>query len=1564
MNSQGRTPNPTKIYEVKQRPNSAKRCLQTVICEQKYKPHKTYAKAVVVVCDVNCKERVKSACNLGEKSMPKLAEVNLYSMRNELDLLYRRVDSIIRDKKADHNQVSNCAADMVQRLYDRKILRRDDALKIKFDDQLTPKRSCSANPRRKDSPDTSANRYKSQTRFSRRDSYEHGGAKVTLQVNNVEDEKHPYKPKRPDDLVSQKLYVENVELKKAVNDLEKKLNQLEDSVQRMRYFEDNLQDSKLENIDMRKKLDGVSQKCRKLEKKNSELLQLNALISQQAEAHFKASRGTQDDILYKVQAEQYQNERNMARYENHKLKEDLEKLKRMETDENKNVLLNYDNVKLRKQNQDFWADIGILKENLQKLEMKLATSEANIDFMEEERTALKNTIANQKMQILEIQTRADENTRDANIAISKYTDEEIRYKKSSSEAKAEIVNMQMDKEELQSMLQKQRKISIDEKQNSEKLINTMEKKIKELEKEKKRGVENTETLNKRIAECEKQQKEVVELQREQDDIKREGKSNLKLKNENNSLREEIFEMENKHATEIREHINVVRQYKNKIVHYKEEKDRANKKVDNLQHDLKDASDRLKEQEAISNRQMAVHEANIRDLQKQLSETESTRYMTEDYQKEELVNKNEEIAKLTRKLYSMEEELELCSKTKRLLEVKNEDLEIKLKEAVNQHFSLEGRLSSTNFKRLSDIEKENVSLKEELSVTLNCLNKERQEFKNLENRLEEDDRKMTDVIKNLKSEKDILEIDNTTLKGQIEKLQEQWNRFKSQENMKHDFSRKETSSLNEQKLQLEQDKRLLREKIYTLEKQNEKLNERMKNTESDTKKVQQYQTENERLKKLYASLKSDFTTLEAKLEAESTIRLNKDKTLENLKEENNRLKKERNTAKTELQTATREREKLSEALQTEKYSGKAELNNLKTEKAELIAVFKEKSNKDKEKMDKLERENKNLHSTCSRFTSDEKANQNNAYEFMQLKNDNEICKKQKLQLEEDLSDVNHDCEDLERKLKETENHNRKISEEYEGKLKQLKTQIQILEFKESTLKREGMRCKNCEEYEQKLARSRQEFEALQDRYNSARATGLEAERNVQELREQIEEERKNIKEICGEMKSLENEKNKIESELRLKKSSFEKESGDIISLRTENASLKHRLNIALHSLEELERNKEELDKLKERLLTDEEKIMYSKEEKIGIQKENKKLKEDVQNLLIQLKESESRLQEYAAELEGIPSTKRRIENLQTDNAELEKRCRHKDGLLQNADSNAQKMKKDNQQLHTQMISQKQNYDTLNNKLESLKDKNLELEDRLRRRSPVVVADPKNCQNCWKYRNDISDLKREINDLRDRLSEAAGNKLRDNNPNIADLSDMNRPTSLAEKFSSLYTDEYTDAMEVIEDDMDEAASVKVMLQWLQSCYSWCQKLAKEQRDTLINKSIGFMQNHGGQNVVLSDRCLIFVKEFQKKIAVESLVVVGQICHVKSVTQQTLSSEDYIVKYIKKCSELCWMMQISDPPLYLNFGVNSGENLNKNDYNVFTKSGSKIDYLVWPVLYLHKTGPMLAKGVAQGK
>lgn len=48
---------------------------------------------------------------------------------------------------------------------------------------------------------------------------------------------------------------------------------------------------------------------------------------------------------------------------------------------------------------------------------------------------------------------------------------------------------------------------------------------------------------------------------------------------------------------------------------------------------------------------------------------------------------------------------------------------------------------------------------------------------------------------------------------------------------------------------------------------------------------------------------------------------------------------------------------------------------------------------------------------------------------------------------------------------------------------------------------------------------------------------------------------------------------------------------------------------------------------------------------------------------------------------------------------------------------------------------------------------------------------------------------------RVSALASAKLTDGNANIADLSDENRPTKLAEQFSELYDNEWTDAFERI-------------------------------------------------------------------------------------------------------------------------------------------------------------------------
>ncbi|KAK3607098.1 hypothetical protein CHS0354_026305 [Potamilus streckersoni] len=54
--------------------------------------------------------------------------------------------------------------------------------------------------------------------------------------------------------------------------------------------------------------------------------------------------------------------------------------------------------------------------------------------------------------------------------------------------------------------------------------------------------------------------------------------------------------------------------------------------------------------------------------------------------------------------------------------------------------------------------------------------------------------------------------------------------------------------------------------------------------------------------------------------------------------------------------------------------------------------------------------------------------------------------------------------------------------------------------------------------------------------------------------------------------------------------------------------------------------------------------------------------------------------------------------------------------------------------------------------------------------------------------------------------------------------------------------------------------------------------------------------------------------------------------------------------------------DPPMYI--FCDKEAVFDHNKYASYTKAGTEISYVVWPVLYLYKNGPLVRKGVAQGQ
>jgi hypothetical protein len=71
---------------------------------------------------------------------------------------------------------------------------------------------------------------------------------------------------------------------------------------------------------------------------------------------------------------------------------------------------------------------------------------------------------------------------------------------------------------------------------------------------------------------------------------------------------------------------------------------------------------------------------------------------------------------------------------------------------------------------------------------------------------------------------------------------------------------------------------------------------------------------------------------------------------------------------------------------------------------------------------------------------------------------------------------------------------------------------------------------------------------------------------------------------------------------------------------------------------------------------------------------------------------------------------------------------------------------------------------------------------------------------------------------------------------------------------------------------------------------------------------------------------------------------------------------IKFIRKCSELFWFMYISDPQLVIEYENVEGKVMDTNKFNKYDRTGTIIEFVVWPVLLLHKNGPVLAKGTVQ--
>ncbi|KAL3879569.1 hypothetical protein ACJMK2_031863 [Sinanodonta woodiana] len=293
------------------------------------------------------------------------------------------------------------------------------------------------------------------------------------------------------------------------------------------------------------------------------------------------------------------------------------------------------------------------------------------------------------------------------------------------------------------------------------------------------------------------------------------------------------------------------------------------------------------------------------------------------------------------------------------------------------------------------------------------------------------------------------------------------------------------------------------------------------------------------------------------------------------------------------------------------------------------------------------------------------------------------------------------------------------------------------------------------------------------------------------------------------------------------------------------------------------------------------------------------------------------------------------------------CRTRDNYKELDDTNE---KTENEDLKQKLVAKEQDLETLNIDYNDLRRRNDELQGLLRKKE-----------------YDLDKFRIYNNVLLTRLSEMGAMQLTEGNPNIADLSDHNRPDKIAEQFSELYDNLWTDCYIVLDRlTKSERETVETLLTILKTVYdislNRSQMIMSDARKALV--AFAGMSDEESEKALdsLIQETLHKMKSYRTKHFKAVPKDIAKEINVKLV--ETIGQQEVTAccEYIEECVRICWLMCMKDPPMYI--FCEKEDVFNKNHFMEYTEKGHKVSYVVWPALYLYQNGPLMRKGVAQGE
>ncbi|XP_060600428.1 uncharacterized protein LOC132753897 isoform X3 [Ruditapes philippinarum] len=220
---------------------------------------------------------------------------------------------------------------------------------------------------------------------------------------------------------------------------------------------------------------------------------------------------------------------------------------------------------------------------------------------------------------------------------------------------------------------------------------------------------------------------------------------------------------------------------------------------------------------------------------------------------------------------------------------------------------------------------------------------------------------------------------------------------------------------------------------------------------------------------------------------------------------------------------------------------------------------------------------------------------------------------------------------------------------------------------------------------------------------------------------------------------------------------------------------------------------------------------------------------------------------------------------------------------------------------------------------------------------------------------------------RLSAIISNRVRDNNPDIVDLSDPNRPEKIAGMYSELYSNQWTDAYEVLESTFknNENKIFQFLVDILKICFETCQEEGEKELERLRSSVKHVEQELTTKHKTLQSDLMQRIKDERKLSATGQVPDYNKISKLKKYFKSSKANDKVNMQqpdmkaYIKECLRICRLMVIQDPPMTLLFKPDVAV---INSFREYRNKGTRVDIVVWPALLLKEGGPMVSQGVVK--